>query len=136
MGKLRRSPRLRDRATDLGLSREDVRKIVYGAGHERAVAANRLRRLVRTLRELSKTCDLQGQREWLFSEHSIEERGGSPLARLKTPDGFSHVEDYVYAMADMAVMADELFPNEPSPAYALFRALTKESRSPVSTKRL
>lgn len=125
MDKLRRSPRLRDRAKELGLSREDVRQIMYGAGYDRAVATNRLRRFVRTLRELAKICDLKGQREWLLSENSIDEGGGSPLARLKTPLGFSHVEDYVYAMADMAAMANELFPNEPSPSYALFQALTK-----------
>lgn len=124
MGKLTRCPRIRDRAKDLGLSREDVRQIVYGAGCDRAVATNRLRRLVRTFRELAKICDLEGQREWLFGEYSIDEGGGSPLARLKTPHGFSHVEDCVYAMADMAAMANELFPNEPSPAYALFQALT------------
>lgn len=124
MGQLRRSPRLRDRATELGLSRQGIALIVYGEGRDISRVRFRLRNLVRILRELGKLGPAESQRAWLLAEDSPG--WTPPLVVLRTVKGLTSVEDQVFCMTDMMAGAEDMFPYDPYPGYSLWHALIEQ----------
>lgn len=125
MGLVRRSPRIRDRAIELGLSREDIQLITYAAGSDGPMVRSRVRDLRIIFRELSKLGSIDSQRAWLHGEHCTSKGELPPLTRLKTENGLRDVWDHVFCMLDMQSTAEDLFPYDLYPALSLWNKAMK-----------